>query len=749
IPWLTYINSYFKTNDPFRHPTTASYATDEYWERGFPITDMPQVHTYADLYSWVTPPSTLEKYHHYLWKHYSKPAFMGEIGTVEWKLYEPDFTRVTAWPGICSGAAITPMMWTTPPFSWFGDAKMGPWLGVMSDEMKVLAQFARDIPFTRLGLKPADAETHATNEPAVTVVESFESGMNNWSLWGPSVTNSSIVTNHATHGTNALRLDINMDTYARMPDGPSGIEKYAPSLSYNWSNYWPRGLLKMDVFIPEFWHPTSNPSGFLLGVNKDPRSIIEVFTRDATNGWHWYSTTNEYGGGLREAGGWKKLTVGMLWSLELNLGYIPSAYEAAHIVGIKFKFGDVGVLRGPIYIDHITAGMYAHNTAAMVSSNGQFAYGWIQDRRWTNSVVGNSGAALTLNGLAAGQYNVEWWDTLVGPRETLNASAPTGRLVVTVPDFMKDIAFKVRRIGATGATVHDVAVAGVQEYDWVVKNPRQLVEVMVENQGTVSETFNVTLTDTTAGQVVGTNTVTLAAGASVHTRFWWNCMSLPTNDYHVLTATASTVGGETDTADNTLSGRTMVYSQTPPWDPCNALRRWAPDSTDSDARQLVVQTNFVTEGTESFELYHRSPSKFQAYFGFDQVYENWSNRTAFVFDLYNADGSTNAQILLRSHTNWLWYWSEVLTITNGWNRDLRFAFTNATWTQLHWDPVVTTNGGGQVVTNTVAFTNYNVTCGGREAMQQLYIKGAGYTTDGYVYVDNIRLDGWYTLRLGF
>ncbi|MFH0954015.1 MAG: chitobiase/beta-hexosaminidase C-terminal domain-containing protein, partial [Verrucomicrobiota bacterium] len=217
IPWLTYINSYFKTNDPFGHPTTASYATDEYWDQGFPIVDVPQIHAYADLYNWITPPVTVSKYHRTLRQAYNKPAFLGEIGTVEWKTFEPDYTRVVNWPAVCSGAAIGPMMWTTPAFSWFGDAKMGPWYDPMSDEMKVLSKFVADIPFHKLWLQTASASTTVSNETAVTLVESFEGGMNSWALWGPGITNSSITTNHATHGTNSLRLNVNMETYALMP----------------------------------------------------------------------------------------------------------------------------------------------------------------------------------------------------------------------------------------------------------------------------------------------------------------------------------------------------------------------------------------------------------------------------------------------------------------------------------------------------------------------------------------------------
>jgi hypothetical protein len=739
--WFNFINDYFKDNDPFGHPTTASYGTDEYWHDGFPVVDIPQLHVYADLYSWITPPVTVAKYHHQLAEEYDKPSLLGEIGTVEWKHFEPDYTRVCLWPAMAAGAPITPMMWTTPAFSWFGDPKMGPWYNEMSDEVKVLSKFMEDIPFHKLGLEPADCETQMPNEPDPILLAGFESGMDNWSTWGPAVTNASIVTNHATQGSYALRLDIDMDTYDNMPDGPSGIEKFqSDGFSFDWStNDWPRGTIKMDVYIPEVYHPEDNPDGFLLGVNKDPRSILEVFTTDESEEWHWHSTTNEYGGPIREGGGWKKLTVGMLWNLELDLKYIPDAYQAAHITGFKFKFGDVGILRGPIYVDNITVGSYAYNTYGMISSNKEFAFAWIQDRTWSNGFIAED-AKFEITGLTGGVYNLEWWDCREGILTSFNVDAPKGIIYVTVPDFNKDIAVKIRRVGDVGGTRHDVAVGAVREYDYVVNYPRTYIDVAVINQGSGSETFDVTLTDSTAGIGIGTNTVTLAAGAMTNTVFLWDNRVGPSNAVHTLTAVAETVAGETDTADNSMSAQIKVYAQTPPWDSCNRLRRWVPTDGDSDARELYVQTNmqYVSEGSASFAFYHRSPNKYQAYFGYDQVYENWSNVSAFVTDVYNADGSTNCQILMRSGSNWVWHYSAGVPITNGWNYDVTFHFHSNTWTRAIWNDDTQQND-----------YFYDVPAGGLEEMQQLYIKVEGYPDAGYVYFDNMRLDGSYTVNLAY
>lgn len=55
-------------------------------------------------------------------------------------------------------------------------------------------------------------------------------------------------------------------------------------------------------------------------------------------------------------------------------------------------------------------------------------------------------AQLPLEGLADGEYRVEWWDTRTGKtRATESAQVRNGRLVLTVPEFTHDLALKVAR----------------------------------------------------------------------------------------------------------------------------------------------------------------------------------------------------------------------------------------------------------------------------------------------------------------
>ncbi len=104
--------------------------------------------------------------------------------------------------------------------------------------------------------------------------------------------------------------------------------------------------------------------------------------------------------------------------------------------------------------------------------------------------------------------------------------------------------------------VNDVAVTSVSVPSPVFVNAGQTVGVGVANQGTQSETFNVSLSDSLASTIsVSPQSVTLGAGASTTLSFSWT----PTvTGSHQLTATASTVTGESDTADNTKSANSTV-----------------------------------------------------------------------------------------------------------------------------------------------------------------------------------------------
>jgi len=112
------------------------------------------------------------------------------------------------------------------------------------------------------------------------------------------------------------------------------------------------------------------------------------------------------------------------------------------------------------------------------------------------------------------------------------------------------------------ALVHDVAVTGLTVSESrVTVGANVSIVVNVKNNGSVAETFDVTLSyDST---VIKIQTVSgLAAGDSKSLSFTWNTKDLVTQDY-TMTATASTVSGETQTSNNVDSVVVSVVSPTP------------------------------------------------------------------------------------------------------------------------------------------------------------------------------------------
>ncbi len=110
--------------------------------------------------------------------------------------------------------------------------------------------------------------------------------------------------------------------------------------------------------------------------------------------------------------------------------------------------------------------------------------------------------------------------------------------------------------------VHDIAVMSIVAPSCVVEGDLVSVGVSVTNEGKYDETFTLTLTDTTDAKVIGSEQVTLVAEASTTLTFSWNTTDATHGD-HVLNATASVVSGETDTADNSMTGTVTVVEEAP------------------------------------------------------------------------------------------------------------------------------------------------------------------------------------------
>jgi len=101
--------------------------------------------------------------------------------------------------------------------------------------------------------------------------------------------------------------------------------------------------------------------------------------------------------------------------------------------------------------------------------------------------------------------------------------------------------------------VHDVAIIDVAPVNIAVGKGIPLnITVTVENQGNFTENFNVTVAIDSVGVVPSQRIENLSSGGRATLLFIWDTSGSAVGNY-TLTATADTVTGETDTADNTFN----------------------------------------------------------------------------------------------------------------------------------------------------------------------------------------------------
>jgi len=114
---------------------------------------------------------------------------------------------------------------------------------------------------------------------------------------------------------------------------------------------------------------------------------------------------------------------------------------------------------------------------------------------------------------------------------------------------------------------HDIAVTDVTASPTEVTVGENVsVQVTVENQGNVMETFNVTAyyNSTAAWTAIETKAdVSLSGGAETALTLTWNTTDMSAGNYTVK-ANATIVSGETDTTDNTYTDGTILIEALPP-----------------------------------------------------------------------------------------------------------------------------------------------------------------------------------------
>ncbi len=125
--WVEWVNAYFKENDPFQRPTTASFGGGDgasHFSETDKLGDMPNVHFY-ELHGWPNPHpdnvvrsglANVVSESRKLKSKGKRPAFLGEAGYTHMlaDAATQDYTwemHNTFWAGLTNGLASTPFWW--------------------------------------------------------------------------------------------------------------------------------------------------------------------------------------------------------------------------------------------------------------------------------------------------------------------------------------------------------------------------------------------------------------------------------------------------------------------------------------------------------------------------------------------------------------------------------------------------------------------------------------------------------------
>lgn len=160
--WVEKCDRYFKENDPYNHPTTASFSGGftEYRTPLYERTDIPNIHMYpAQGWEMKYPADTMRSaMYNYAWAsrrfrdRFEKPAIFGESGA-DLAYYHPKDENYhiayhnQLWASLTNGLAGIPVWWDYPVLN------EQDWM-----QIKTIAAFVADIDFANQPYKPADCK---------------------------------------------------------------------------------------------------------------------------------------------------------------------------------------------------------------------------------------------------------------------------------------------------------------------------------------------------------------------------------------------------------------------------------------------------------------------------------------------------------------------------------------------------------------------------------------------------------------
>jgi len=434
LDWHQDMSQYIKSIDPHDHIVTTSTGSFDTFPQLYGLDEIEygQIHGYY-VPGWpYHPSSTLGRDMSAFVDYYSsllkdtapgKPNVFGEFGLVsrDWltSVYldgaaPDDFDGIhihnSFWSGLMSGLAATPLSFQWPYFVSHG---YPAWF----EHVRGISNFSADI---RLNSDTFDTLNSDDNGNPVTN-PGFEMGLTPGWEADPSYAPFEVDYNVRHSGQRSLRLNsswsnsCDMDqVYWRMDDSFVLVPgaRYELSAWARTSNVTSGSIrIYFGVYDGDQWHNFSSSS--LTGSSSWTRLSL-TFTAP--------STVNQYHLGARA-----RNFLGQAWWDDFELRRLDSGIE----------------------VDN-------DNVRAMALRSDGSAYVWIQNKQhtWYNVVVNAVtpptvyGATVTIRGLNAGGYEVEWWNTYDGVPVDYDqlVVGESGVVTIAVPPLQTDIACKIERV---------------------------------------------------------------------------------------------------------------------------------------------------------------------------------------------------------------------------------------------------------------------------------------------------------------
>jgi len=237
-----------------------------------------------------------------------------------------------------------------------------------------------------------------------------------------------------------------------------------------------------------------------------------------------------------------------VWSWQFTLSYSPIFLE-----GIEVRNGDL-ITTAKLPNAKFISGKF-NNTIGELGLT--VAYFEVTDTTYDTTKGPGTLAYVTFKVKGTGESNI----TLVETKAKL--LAPNAAIIIDdLSPSLNHILYGYFR--NTEIVIHDIAVISVTpSLTSVIAGEPVNITVVVENQGTTAETFDVKVyydydSRFPEHNVIGTKTgESLASDASKTLNFTWSTANINPGNY-TITAVVPKVSGETETADNTLQSDKLV-----------------------------------------------------------------------------------------------------------------------------------------------------------------------------------------------